>query len=121
VIGAAALLYAGDVNASTGLTLTGIILTIFNAAVVGLLAQFWLRTRTDLRQPVISQQGELHRTVRATKNGRFIGYVVRLDGVSGELRVNKPVFNAFTDGATYRLYRAAGSRMLLSAEVVGKG
>jgi hypothetical protein len=121
LIAAAAALTVGSLNDSMGLMMTGVILTVFNAAVVGLLAQFWFRTRADLRQPVIAQQGLLHRTVRATKNGRFIGYVIRLDGAAGELRVNKAVFNAFVDGAAYRLYRSAGSRTLLSAESLAKG
>ena len=40
---------------------------------------------------------------------------------NGELRVNKQVFNAFTEGVTYRLYRAAGSRTLLSGETIQTG
>jgi hypothetical protein len=122
ILGAAAALTAGSLNASQGLTLLGIALTVFNAAVVGFLAQFWLRTRTDLTRPVLRQQGLVHRTIRATKSGRLIGFVVRLEGVSGELHVNKAVFNAFRDNTSYRFYRAAGSRTLLSAEeVTGKG
>lgn len=121
VLGATSLLYLGAINQSSGLTLTGVTLTILNAIVVGLMAQSWFRTRADLQQPPLVQQGMLHRIVRATKNGRLAGYVVRLDGVPGEINVNKQVFNALTEGASYRLYRAAGSRTLLSAEVVGKG
>lgn len=121
ILGAAALLYLGAINNSSGLTLTGILLTVFNAIIVGFIAQFWLRSRADLQQPPLVQQGVLHRVVRATKNGRFAGYVVRLEGVPGDLSVNKQVFNAMAEGASYRLYRAAGSRTLLSAEVVAKG
>ena len=121
IIGAAALLYLGDANNSRSLTVTGMLLTVFNAIVMGLALQFWLRTRADLARPVEVHQGAVHRTVRASKNGRFLGYVVRLDGVPGELRVNKQVFNAFTEGVTYRLYRAAGSRTLLSGETIQTG
>ena len=122
IVGAAAALTAGSLNAVQGLTVLGIALTVFNAIVVGYLAQFWLRTRADLNQPVLRQQGVLHRTIRATKSGRLIGFVVRLEGASGEMAVNKAVFNALRDGAPYCLYRAAGSRTLLSAEeVAGKG
>ncbi|MBL8148232.1 MAG: hypothetical protein JNL34_17785 [Anaerolineae bacterium] len=120
VLGAASFLYFGAVNASSGLTLTGIVITVFNAIVVGLIAQFWMRSRTDLQRPPLVQEGVLHRVVRATKNGRFAGYIMRLEGVSGDINVNKLIFNAFADGARYRLYRAAGSRTLLSAEVVVK-
>lgn len=121
ILGAASLLYLGSINESSGLTITGVTLTVFNAVVVGLMAQFWLRSRIDLQQPPLVQQGVLRRIVRATKNGRFAGYVIRLEGVPGEMGVNKQVFNAFSEGAIYRLYRTAGSRTLLSAEVIGKG
>lgn len=120
ILGAASLLYLGAINDSSGLTLTGITLTVFNAIVVGLIAQFWMRGRADLQRPPLVQEGVLHRVVRATKNGRFAGYVMRLEGVGGDINVNKPIFNAFTEGVRYRLYRAAGSHTLLSAEVVVK-
>jgi hypothetical protein len=121
VLLAAAALYFGDRNDDLVLTLIGIALTVFNAAVVGYLAQWWLRTRMDLERPLLVAEGLVHRTVRARPNGQLLGFVLRLEGQPLEVRVNRPVFNAFSDGATYRLYRAAGSRQLLSAEEVDRG
>lgn len=117
VLGAAASLYFGDRNDDLVLTLVGIALTVFNAAVVGFLAQWWLRTQTDLKRPVQMNTGVVHRTVRARPNGGLIGYVLRVEGQPKDLRVNRPVFNAFMDGTAYRFYRAAGSHVLLSAEI----
>lgn len=121
ILGAAAALYAAQVNSDSVLRLIGIALTVFNAAVVGFIAQWWMRTRADLHAPVLADSGVVHRTVRARPNGQLLGFVLRLDGQPLELRVNRQVFNAFNDGAAYRLYRAAGSRVLLSAEAIDEG
>jgi hypothetical protein len=121
ILAAAALMFLGDRQQSSGLTLVGIALTVFNAAVVGFLLQWWLRTRADLDRPVTATEGVLHRTVRARPNGRLIGYVLKLEGQPFEWMVNRTVFNAFPESAVCRLYRAAGSRQLLSAEVINGG
>lgn len=121
VLLAAACLYFGDRNDDGVLTLVGIALTVFNAIVVGFLVQWWLRARMDLHQPLLAATGLLHRTVRARPNGQLLGFVLRLEDSPFEVRVSRQVFNAFSDGAAYRLYRAAGSRQLLSAEEVSGG
>lgn len=118
VLLAAVCLYFGDRHDDLVLTLVGIALTVFNAIVVGFLAQWWLRARADLRQPLLVTSGLIHRTVRARPNGQLLGFVLHLEDSPVEVRVSRQVFNAFSDGAVYRLYRSAGSRQLLSAEAV---
>lgn len=112
---ATVLLFLGQTGGSGILTLLGIGLTIINAAIVGIGAQSLLRLNRDLHeQKVMAQETIIHRTVRIA--GRNATYVLKTDG--DELVVPKGVFNAFVDGARYRLYRAPASKALLSAEPI---
>ena len=114
--GAAVLIFIAQQNNSAVLYLIGVVLTIVNAAIVGLLVQNRLRAQTDLSQPVRVQEGVVQRTLRIS--GRTQTYILRI--ANGQIMVNRPTFNAFIEGAVYRLYRTAGSRALLSAELVDR-
>jgi hypothetical protein len=114
-LGAAVFIYMGQQNNTVILTLLGFALTVINAAIVGLLIQNWLRLQGDLSNPPQIQDGIVRRTLRIA--GRHPTYILTFDG--DQLVVNKPTFNAFIEGAVYKLYRAATSKMLLSAELVG--
>lgn len=114
-LGAAVLIFIAQQNNSSILFLIGVVLTIVNAAIVGLLVQNRLRSQSDRSQPVRVQEGIIHRTLRIS--GRTPTYILRIGGE--QVIVNKPAFNAFIEGAVYRLYRTAGSKALLSAELVG--
>jgi hypothetical protein len=114
-LGAAVLIFIAQQNNSAILFLIGVVLTIVNAAIVGLLVQNRLRSQSDLTQPVRTQEGIVHRTLRIS--GRTPTYILRIG--NEQIIVNKPTFNAFIDGAVYKLYRTAGSKALISAELVG--
>lgn len=112
---ATVLIFLGQQNGSVVLTLVGIVLTIFNAGVVGFGVQSWARYRIDVgATPVLAQEGEVARTLRLV--GRTPLYIVTFQG--SRIAVSKDAFNAFGEGTTFRLYRSAGSKTLLSAEKV---
>lgn len=114
-LGAAVLIFLGQQNNSAVLYLIGLVLTIVNAAIVGLLVQNYLRAQSDLAQPPRAEKGIINRTLRIS--GRTPTYTLRIG--DQQIIVNKPTFNAFIDGAVYTLYRSAGSKALLSAEMIG--
>lgn len=112
---ATVLIFLGQQHNSMVLNVIGVILTVLNAAVVGFLVQNWLRLQSDLTQPVTMQEGLANRTLRIS--GRTPTYIVKFDNVN--IFVNKIAFNAFIEGAAYKLYRSAGTKTVLSAELVG--
>jgi uncharacterized membrane protein YidH (DUF202 family) len=108
-------LFFGQRNSSSILTLVGIVLTVINAVIVGIGAQSYIRTSSDLRGGSIAEvSGVVKHTVRVS--GRVATYVLTLDGQ--EVIVPKPVFFAIEEGKPYRLYRAPASKTVLAAEPV---
>ncbi|MBE2182519.1 MAG: hypothetical protein IAE89_03750 [Anaerolineae bacterium] len=117
VVAATVFLFLGWRMETVVLTLVGIALTFFNAAVVGLLAQAYLRYRGDTQAgTVIKLEGSASRTLKINERARSAAYFVKIGGQ--ELRVNKPVFNAFHDHGVYCIYRAVISKQILSAEQI---
>lgn len=114
-LGAALLIFLGQRNDSMILTIIGIALTVINAAIVGFLVQSRLRLQSDLTQPVTVDESLVHRTLRIS--GRSPTYLLKFD--DREIVVNKRAFNAFIEGAAYKLYRSAGSKTLIAAELIG--
>lgn len=112
-LAATIILYLAQRNESSVLTLVGIVLTVVNALVVGIGAQSYLRTSSDLRGgSIVEISGVVSHTMRVS--GRVATYVLRLDGQ--EVIVPRPVFFAVEEGKRYRLYRAPATRTLLAAE-----
>ena len=106
-------LFIGQRNDSAILTLLGIIITVINAATVGLGAQSYLRLSRDVNAARVSAiSGVVSHTIRVS--GRVATYVLKLD--EQEIVVPKPVFFAVEDGKAYRLYRAPNTKTLLSGE-----
>lgn len=115
ILAATIFLYIGWRTETAALTIVGIALTFFNAAVVGLLAQAYLRYRGDtVNGSVAKLEGSVKRTLKINERARSAAYFVNIEGHA--LRVNKPVFNAFEDQGVYCVYRAALSKQVLSAE-----
>jgi uncharacterized membrane protein YidH (DUF202 family) len=107
------LLFLGQQNASPILSVIGVTITVINAVIVGLGAQNYLRTSSDLRGGrVATISGIVSHTIRVS--GRTATYVLKVDGQ--DIIVPKPVFFAIEDAKPYRLYRAPASKTLLSAE-----
>lgn len=106
-------LFFGQRNGSSILTGVGIVLTVINAVIVGIGAQSYLRTSSDLRAGSVAEvRGVVSHTVRVS--GRVATYVLKLDGQ--EVIVPKPVFFAIEEGKSYRIYRAPASKTVLAAE-----
>ncbi|MCC6802480.1 MAG: hypothetical protein IT319_06325 [Anaerolineae bacterium] len=107
------LLFLGQRNESPILSIIGVIITVVNAVLVGLGAQSYLRTTSDLRGGRVAVlDGVVSHTIRVT--GRAATYILKVD--AQEIIVPKVVFFAFEESKPYRLYRAPASRTLLSAE-----
>lgn len=114
-LAATTMIYLGQQNNSTILIILGIVLTVINAAILGLLVQSRLRLQGDLSQPVRTQDGIVNRTLRIA--GRSPTYVLQFEG--DDLVVNRDTFNAFIDGALYKVYRTAATKRIIAAELVG--
>lgn len=111
------LLFAARRTDSPVLNIVGIGVTFINAAVVGLFAQSWLRFRGDTDgRPLQVLTGPATRTLNINPRARMAAYFVTVGGA--RIRVNKPIFNAFTEHAVYRVYRAPLSHQLLTAEQI---
>ncbi|RMF77726.1 MAG: hypothetical protein D6737_16835 [Chloroflexi bacterium] len=111
----AAFLSFGRQNDTLVLQLLGVTTSILNAVVVGLLLRGWLRFGADLEDGrVESIDGEVTHTIRVV--GRSASYILHIAGE--EMNVPKEVFLAFEESASYRVYRARHSKVLLSAEPV---
>lgn len=114
-LAATILLFLGQRNQSPILSLIGVTITVINAVIVGLGAQSYLRTSSDLRGGrVVTVSGVVSHTIRVS--GRVATYVLKID--RQEIVVSKPVFFAVEDAKPYRLYRAPASKTLLAAEPV---
>lgn len=108
-------LFLGQYNGSSILSLVGIGVTICNAAVAGVMLRNWLRLGADLRAGAVQTlNGKVEHTLRVV--GRVPTYILTIDGQ--ELQVGRPVFFAIHENERYRLYRAPGSRILLTAELM---
>lgn len=114
-LGATTLIFLGQQNNSSILSILGITLTVLNAAIVGLLLRSRLRLQSDLTKPVRTQDGIVHRTLRIS--GRSPTFILKFEG--DDLIVTRDTFNAFIDGAVYKLYRTAATETLITAELVG--
>jgi hypothetical protein len=103
----------GDiVFTAMGLAFTGLL-----AALIGIATQAAIRYQRDTLRPVLAQTTAVERVLRIV-GGTYL-YVARIGAGAGrheDIRVTKQVFNAFSEDTAYRLYRAAGSGALLSAE-----
>ncbi|MFN8528243.1 MAG: hypothetical protein U0670_06505 [Anaerolineae bacterium] len=112
IFGATFLIFIGQRNESSVLTVIGLVLTVVNAGIVGLLAQSRIRLNQDLRLSVSSTQGIIAHTVKVFN--RTATYILEVNGE--RLLVSKPVFFAFEERTAYILYRTAANKTLLSAE-----
>lgn len=116
VIVATALIYAGQRGGNPILGLAGAALILINAVIVGMMGRGYMRVGGDLRSGnVEALAGEVERVLRRGRQGD--SYLIRIDGAS--LTVTKEVFRGFRHQATYRVYRAMHSGMLLSVETIG--
>ena len=115
IIAATAFLFGGQQTGSQVLTFVGMAITVLNAVVVGLGAQSYLRVNGDLSRGTVERvSGIVTHTIRVT-SGRVTTFVIKLDG-GHETVVPKTVFKAFAEGGAYTLYRAPGTKSLLSAD-----
>ncbi len=112
-LAATVMLFLAQRNNSPILNVLGIIVTLINAVIVGLGAQSYLRTSSDLNAGRVAEiSGMVSHTIRVS--GRVATYVLKVD--DQELIVSKPVFFAVDDGEVFRFYRAPASKTLLAAE-----
>ena len=113
VLIATILIFLGQQNESIILSAIGMLLTVINAIMVGMVGQSYLRTSADLRDGNVEVlEGELERIVRPGRQQD--SYLLRIDGVS--LYVSKDIFIQFRHETSYRIYRTRLSGVLLSAE-----
>lgn len=111
---AATLCLFGGLRGSGILSLVGVGLTIVSAGIMGTFARYWLRLSADIRENTVSAfSGPVERIVKPV-NQRILTYLLRVGGA--EFAVDKQTFKAFTHQATYTVYRAKYSGLLLSAE-----
>ena len=110
---ATTLLFAAQRGGSSVLSVVGILVTVINAAIVGLGAQSYIRTSNDLKGgQVTTISGVASHTIRVS--GRVATYILKVDDQN--VVVSRLVFFAIEDGKAYRLYRAPSSKTLLAAE-----
>ena len=113
VLAATVLVFAGQRSGNPVLSLAGALLIVINAVVVGTVGRGYMRVGADLRPGnVEALAGEVERVLRRGRHGD--DYLIRIGGAS--LRVSKAVFLGFQHQASYRVYRAAHSSLLLSVE-----
>ena len=112
-LGATTLIFVAQNNDLPVLNVIGVLITVINAAVVGLGAQSYLRTSSDLKGgKVATISGVVSHTIRVS--GRVATYILKVDNQN--VVVSRLVFFAVEDGKAYHLYRAPSSKTLLSAE-----
>ncbi|MDZ4769465.1 MAG: hypothetical protein SGJ24_10075 [Chloroflexota bacterium] len=108
-------LYFGGETGNLSLTIVGVGLTLLNAAIMGVGANRYLRIQRDLREGVVGVlEGTLRHTIRINRSAKT--YILDVGGE--RLVVPRDLFNAFEEGAPYRLYRAPYTKILFSAERV---
>lgn len=111
---ASLLIFLGGRQESPILRITGVGLTLCNAAMTGMLLRQYLRLNNDIRQEqVMVVTGTLKRVIKPVTR-RVWHYIIRVD--EAEFVVPKETFDAFQHDAPYTLYRAPHSGTLLSAE-----
>jgi hypothetical protein len=112
-LGATTLIFVAQRSDLPLLNVIGILMTIINAGIVGLGAQSYLRTSSDLKNgKVATISGVVSHTIRVS--GRVATYILKVDHQA--VVVSRLVFFAVEDGKAYHLYRAPSSKTLLSAE-----
>ena len=112
-LAATTILFVAQRNNSLVLNVVGIVLTIINALIVGLGAQSYLRTSSDLKGGrVVTISGVVSHTIRVS--GRVATYILKVGDQN--VVVSRLVFFAVEDGKAYHFYRAPSSKTLLSAE-----
>jgi hypothetical protein len=112
-LGATTLIFVAQNNDLPVLNVIGVLMTIINAGIVGLGAQSYLRTSSDLKGgKVATISGVVSHTIRVS--GRVATYILKVDNQN--VVVSRLVFFAVEDGKAYHLYRAPSSKTLLSAE-----
>jgi hypothetical protein len=117
VIVATVMIFLGQQNENSILSLVGAVLAMINAIMIGMIGRSYMRTSVDLRDGNVEMlEGELERIVRPGRQQD--SYLLRIDDAS--LYVTKDVFIQFRHEATYRLYRSRISGVLLSAEPLAK-
>ncbi|MCU0497301.1 MAG: hypothetical protein MUF87_08125 [Anaerolineae bacterium] len=116
VVIASGFIYVGNLDESPILILIGVGLSICSAAFTGIFARYWLKLTADINgKRVMINSGELERVIKPI-NRRVITYLIRVN--QAEVVVSKEVFKAFQHGATYHIYRAPYSGVLLAAELI---
>jgi len=112
-LAATTILFVAQRNGSSVLSIIGVLVTVINAAIVGLGAQSYLRTSNDLKGGRVSEiSGVVSHTIRVS--GRVATYILKVGDQN--VVVSRMVFFAVEDGKPYRFYRAPSSKTLLSAE-----
>ena len=112
-LAATTILFVAQRNNSPVLNVIGVLLTVINAGIVGLGAQSYLRTSSDLKGGrVTTISGSVSHTIRVS--GRVATYILKVGDQS--IVVSRLVFFAVEDGKAYHFYRAPSSKTLLSAE-----
>jgi hypothetical protein len=111
---AALMIYIGQRNQQIVFSLIGVLATVLNAIILGLLARGYLRLSADLRekQPIEIYEGHLERVLRP--NGQVNNYVLRV--YNRDFPVTKEVFKQFRHGKVYSLYATLHANVLISAE-----
>lgn len=113
---ATVLIFLGQKRDSTILTIIGIVVTICNAALMGLFARHWIRLSADIREGAVrATTGRLERIIKPV-NRRVLNYMVRVG--DAEVFVSKEAFMAFEHEGIYTIYRAPYTGTLFSAERV---
>jgi Na+/proline symporter len=108
------LIFLGQQNQSVILSFTGVMLTVCNAIFVGMVARYWLRLSADLRAGSVEIiSGTLERILQPNRQNNH--YVLMI--AEKRFSVNKEQFKAFQHERPYRLYQAAHSGILFSAEL----
>ncbi|MCY3780118.1 MAG: hypothetical protein OXG78_07415 [Chloroflexi bacterium] len=115
VILATGLIYAGQRNQNQILDLAGLALIVVNSILLGVMGRAFMRLGSDLRAGSIEVlAGDVERVLRRGRQGD--NYLIRIGGSS--LHVTREVFLSFRHEASYRIYRSAHARLLLSAEAI---
>ena len=115
VILATSLIYAGQRSHNQILILSGWLLIALNAILVLSLGRAYMRLGSDMRAGSIeSLTGPVERVLRRGRQGD--SYLIRI--ADDSLPVSREVFLSFRHEASYRIYRTAYGRLLLSAEAL---
>ncbi len=108
------MIYIGQRNQVVIFSLIGVLVTVFNAIILGFLARSYLRVSADLRaaEPIEIYEGNLERVLRP--NGQVNNYVLRV--YNRDFPVTKDVFKQFRHKKVYAMYATLHANVLMSAE-----